>query len=133
MHLRPISFVALFFVSLAGSWGCSSASGELPTLIPTKGKVTYKGKPLTSGVVRFEPDGYGRAAAGRIESDGSFVLRTYKDGDGVVPGSHRVYVTETADKTLARDRAFKKFTQPTTSGVTAEVSAEKTEFTIDLK
>ncbi len=133
MQRRPISLVALLIVSLAGNWGCSSASGELPTLIPTKGKVTYKGKPLTSGVVRFEPDGYGRAAAGRIESDGTFVLRTYKDGDGVVPGSHRVYVTETADKALARDKAFKKYTQPGTSGQTAEVSAEKNEFTFDLK
>jgi hypothetical protein len=133
MHHRPISLVALLIVSLAGGWGCSSASGELPTLIPTKGKVTYKGKPITSGVVRFEPDGYGRAAAGRLESDGTFVLRTYKDGDGVVAGSHRVYVTETADKALARDRAFKKYTQPGTSGVTADVSTEKTDFTFDLK
>ena len=37
------------------------------------------------------------------------------------------------DKSLARDRAFKKFTQAGSSGLTADVNPEMTEFTFDLK
>ena len=37
------------------------------------------------------------------------------------------------DKSLARDRALRKYASPNTSGLTAEVSPEKTAFTFDLK
>ena len=84
--------------------------GALPSLIPVKGKVTYKGQPLTTGTVRFEPDGYGRMASGKLQSDGTYVLSTLKEADGVVAGTHRVFITD-LDKKLANDRAFKKYTQ----------------------
>ena len=113
-------------------WGCGSAGGALPALIPVKGRVTYKGQPVTKGVVRFEPDGYGRRARGQLQSDGTFVLTTDKEGDGVVAGDHKVAV-EGLDKSLAKDRALRKYSSPTTSGLTAQVSPEKTEFTFDLK
>jgi hypothetical protein len=101
-------------------------------LIPVKGKVTYKGQPVTKGVVRFEPDGYGRPASGELQADGTFELRTFKPGDGVVAGEHRVTVSE-LDKSLAKDRALRKYRGANISGLKAEVSPEKTEFTFDLK
>ena len=61
--------------------------------VPVKGKVTYKGKPLTEGEIVFEPDNSGREAHGSIQPDGSFELTTFKTGDGAVPGTHRVAVT----------------------------------------
>ena len=75
-------------------------------LLPVKGKVTYKGQPVAKGTIRFEPDGYGRPATGRLQSDGSFVLGTNKEGDGVVAGAHRVSVSG-FDKPLASNRAEK--------------------------
>jgi hypothetical protein len=117
---------------LAPSWGCGSGSGTPPSLIAVKGKVTYKGKSLTKGVVKFEPDGFGRAATGQLQSDGTFVLGTNKEGDGVVAGSHRVSIVG-LDKSLAKDRAMKKYTSPNTSGLTAEVDNDHTEFPFDLK
>jgi hypothetical protein len=97
-------------------------------LVSVKGKVTYKGQPLTKGVIRFEPSGYGRAASGKLQSDGTYVLSTLKDGDGVVAGKHTVYLTD-IDAKLGKDRAFRK----AMLDLTAEVSPEKNEFTFDLK
>ena len=124
---------ALTAVLLVPNWGCGVGSGQqLPSLILVKGKVTYKGRPVTKGSIRFEPEGFGRMARGELQSDGSFVLTTTKDGDGVVAGAHRVSVAS-SDKTLANDRAFRKYASPNTSGQTADVDAEHTEFTFDLK
>ena len=95
--------------------------------------MTYKGQPLTMGIVTFEPDGYGRMATGKLQSDGTFILSTLKDGDGAAVGHHRVFVTD-VDKSLAKDRAFKKYTRARIPpSLTADVDAEKTEFTFDLK
>jgi hypothetical protein len=124
---------AVLAASLAGaSWGCGGGSAPLPDLIPVKGKVTYKGQPVTRGVVRFEPDGYGRMASGQIQGDGTFELSTLKPGDGVVAGEHRVSVGE-FDKSLASNRALKKYGSANISGLKAEVTPENREFTFDLK
>jgi hypothetical protein len=119
-------------VLLASGSGCSSGSGTLPSLIPVKGKVTYKGKPLTKGVVKFEPDGYGRKARGQLQSDGTFVLTTDKDGDGAVAGHHQVSITGTGSHP-AKEVVPKKYTQRVTSQLTADVDPEHTEFVFELK
>lgn len=124
--------VALVALLVAPCWGCGSSSGTPVTLIPVKGKVTYKGQPVTKGVIQFEPDGYGRPARGQLQSDGTFELTTLKPGDGVVAGEHRISFRD-FDKSLAKDRALKKYESPNTSRLTAEVSPENTEFTFDLK
>ena len=132
MRFRQPDSILLSLILLGTCWGCGSAEGTAPSLIPAKGKVTYKGQPLTQGIVRFEPDGFGRMATGKLQSDGTFVLSTYKKDDGVVAGVHKVFITD-LEKTLAKDRTFKKYTQAASSGLTAEVSAEQTDFPFDLK
>ena len=125
---------ALAAVMMILTWGCggSGGPGGGAALLPVKGKVTYKGKPLTSGIVKFEIDGYGRPATGKLQSDGSFALGTMKEGDGAIPGEHQVTVAG-FDKSLAKDRALKKYANARTSGLTAEVDADHTEFTFDLR
>jgi hypothetical protein len=112
-------------------WGCGLRSGPVTGLIPVKGRVTHKGAPVQKGEVTFVPDGYGREARGRIQPDGSFVLTTDKEGDGVVAGEHKVTITD-LDKTLASDRAVMKYASPNTTTLTAGVDAEHTEFAFDL-
>ena len=113
-------------------WGCGPAGrGTLPSLIPVKGKVTYKGKPLTEGRITFLPD-YGREAHGEIQPDGTFVLTTDKDGDGAVAGEHRVSITN-LEKSLDKDRGMTKYASPNTSQVIAKIDAEHTEFTFNLQ
>ena len=49
---------ALAAALLVPAWGCSVGSGQnVPGLLPVKGKVTYKGRPVTKGMIRFEPEG----------------------------------------------------------------------------
>jgi hypothetical protein len=130
---RPRFFI-LTVLLIGTCWGCGSggAAGSLPGLVPVKGKVTFKGKPVTKGVVQFEPDDYGRPASGELQSDGTYVLTTLKTGDGVVPGHHRVTISGTGSHP-SKELVPKKYRQPHTSGLTADVSAEKTEFDFDLK
>jgi hypothetical protein len=132
MRSRLPKSIALVTILLGVCWGCGPSVGVIAPLLSVKGKVTYKGQPLTQGIIRFEPDGYGRMATGKIQSDGSFVLSTLKEGDGVVAGAHKVFITD-VDKTLAKDRVFKKYMVASDTGMVAEVGPEKTEFAFDLK
>jgi hypothetical protein len=133
MRIRKQKSIGLAAMFLAVCWGCGPAGrGVAPSLIPVKGKVTYKGQPLISGTVRFEPDDFGRPASGKLQSDGTYVLSTAKEADGVVAGSHKVSITN-VDNKLGKDRAFQRFMQPASSKLTAEVSPEATEFNFELK
>ena len=132
MRTSLAKLVALAALLVGPCWGCGSSSGTLAPLIAVKGKVTYKGQPVTKGVVEFEPEGYGRPAKGQLQSDGTFELTTFKPRDGVVAGAHRISISE-FDKSLAKDRALRKYGSPITSRLTAEVSPENIEFTFDLK
>ena len=132
-HHRSLRLFTLGALLLVSNGGCGSiGGGQAPSLVPVKGKVTYKGQPLTSGVVHFDPDGYGRPATGKLQSDGSFTLGTMKEDDGVVAGSHLVTIGG-FDKPLASDRTLKKYGLRRDSGLTAEVDADHTEFNFDLK
>ena len=129
-HGFKLATLVLF--ALAACVGCGEkGAGTLPELIPVKGKITLKGQPLSSGTVRFEPDDFGRPASGKINSDGTFVLSTHKEGDGVVAGHHRVSITNLDPKSKAA-AALKKHLATTKSPLEADVSAEQTEFTFTI-
>lgn len=123
--------MALFacMVLSAGWLGCGSASVGPVSTLPVKGKVTYKGTPITSGQIRFEPEGMGREAHGEIQPDGSFELTTYSSGDGAVPGAHRVSI-----KSVGRTKKLPlKYANPSSSQLELTISADKTEYAINLE
>jgi hypothetical protein len=122
--------LVLTVLALSLCWGCGSSEGPyVGTTVPVKGKITYKGKPLTQGQITLEPESAGREAHGSIQPDGSFELSTYKQGDGAVPGTHRVSVTGTSKK----DKLPAKYQSLGSSKTEIEVAEGKTEYTIDLK
>ena len=123
--------ICLYALFVFSCWGCGSGSGTLPSLVPVKGIVKYKGQPLTKGTVRFEPDGYGRMATAQIQPDGTFVLSTLSKDDGVVAGLHKVSIRDTGPSSK-KELVPKKYSDPKTSMLTAEVDSEHTEFTFDL-
>jgi hypothetical protein len=121
-----LSSAALLLVPFLGA-GCGSSAAQGAATLPVKGKVVLKGKPLTKGTIRFEPEGAGKEGFGEIQPDGTFVLTTYKKDDGAVVGNHRVSIN-TIDKSVPV-----KYGSPNTSKLEIEVSEGKTDYTIDLK
>lgn len=81
--------------------GCGGDTGK-PKLGRVSGKVTYKGQPVTKGIVSFVPSGgpgaeTGQAATGEIGPDGEYTLTTFDKGDGAVLGEHKVLVQSRED------------------------------------
>ena len=115
-----------------------------------QGKVTYEdGTPITAGFVNFSSDT--SLSRGKIRSDGSYVVGTLKDTDGIPQGTYKVYITgaEVAMETAQSQRprvdamgnpiqtmaAYRKLVHPkymttSTTPITCEIPAEKNRFDI---
>jgi hypothetical protein len=117
-----IAFTTLAGLGLTLFPGCGSSGGAAaaPT-VPVKGKVTYKGKPVTQGQITFEPTDSGREAHGEIKPDGTFELSTFKPGDGAVTGTHKVTVKGAGRGVRPR------------GGTQVEVSEGSTEYAVELQ
>lgn len=94
---KVLGFLGLFGLLAVTSVGCGGSSGEFK-VAPVKGKVIFNGQPVTSGSIHFRPvavqgakEGMqGKPASGQIQSDGTFVLTTFRQGDGAIVGKHEV-------------------------------------------
>jgi len=132
--------VGLISVVAAGAVGCGSRDPDAVKAVPAAGTVTYKGNPVDTGTVGFEPE-KGRAASGTIK-DGRFVLSTYGDDDGAIPGKHRVAVVatkQTPGKNKKGDEGStvfvipQKYANPDTSELVVEIPPSgKTDLVIEL-
>lgn len=122
----------LYFASyllLAATLGCSD---RLDTY-PVTGKVEFAtGGAVHVGTIELKSREHGVQARGPIQSDGSFVLTTYQDGDGAVAGMHDCVVVQfvmTEDVEGLRSSTIgvvdPRFGSYATSGLTIEVSATK--------
>jgi len=126
-------FITLFL--LAGLVGCNNH-------VKLSGKVIYSdtNEPLEAGTVIFLAENETFQARGEIEKDGTYVLATLRENDGLPPGNYRVYVNSayryetqengpTAEIRLITD----KYTSPETSGLVCEVdrSTKKFEFQVE--
>jgi len=84
-----LALVLVPFVSIAG------CGGETAPLTPVKGKVSYHGSPLHTGMIVFSPDeahgNSGPLARAEIQADGTYVLQTGEQ-PGARPGFYRVTV-----------------------------------------
>jgi hypothetical protein len=141
-------------------WVCPACAGVLvtalfagcgptgPTVIPIRGEVIYKGAPLKEGTVVYLPKetGEARQASGRIQADGSFVLTTFKNADGVAPGDYDIVVyafapqagniptraeLEAAHEAGRPQRQViipEKYTNPETSGLSDTVDSDHSGF-----
>jgi hypothetical protein len=162
MNRRPylVSFRArlagLLFCSSATLFlGCGQSAGDHPPVYAVNGKVLYKGKPISAGVVLFELERDAPAfsssgplrATGRIEADGSFRLMTFQGVEGAPAGSYRVGISSIPPRSEANildastsarkgnpDVLKGRYSDPRTSGLRTEVLKDKTnEPTFDLK
>ncbi len=96
-----ISFCRIWVVVVfAMQVGCGRSDPY--ATVPVKGVVTCNGKPLANGVINFTPvadqegrgeGNRGRAALGKTDEEGRFVLTTYKNNDGAIVGRHMVTIS----------------------------------------
>lgn len=91
MHLRTISFVLLLG---AACWCGCAPSG--PERVVVCGSVTYRGKPIEQGSIRFVPLGETQGpAAGAVIQQGKYEASAK---GGVLVGTHRVEITAVAPR-----------------------------------
>ena len=117
-RVRGILWVAVIVVA-----GCGPSTSETAKV---RGTVTLDGKPLTQGIIKIIPE-RGRAGKGRLQTDGSFIVMTYEDGDGARVGPAAVTVTAATGGTHEGEErqwiAPSKFTNPSSSGLTCDIAA----------
>jgi hypothetical protein len=131
--MRAVSCCRSFLVLLSlVAVGCGRPAHELETA-PVRGQVTLDGAPLPSGYV-VVPTARGRMASGAIQADGTFVLSTYEEGDGVQIGTHPVVVNEVPPDEFAnvpperRVRIPTRYARAGTSGLSIDVISGEDNF-----
>jgi len=86
MMLKRNLIVAFAILLVATFSGCYPTAN-------VKGTVTAGGKPVEGGDIIFSPQDKGvKPAAGQIEKDGTFVLKT-SGNNGLTPGKYKVLFT----------------------------------------
>ena len=112
--------------------GCSNHAASV------SGNVTLDGKPLTKGDISFYASG-AAAASGQIDASGNYTLSTGTE-KGLQPGSYQVTIVandiiEPTDKfasLIPKLITPAKYSNATTSGLTAEVKSGKNTFDFNL-
>ena len=86
--------------------GCGGGGGADATYA-VSGTIKFDdGSPVTQGSIHFRRAGStaGGGGDGQIGSDGSFVVGTYTEDDGLSPGEYKVYLSSTgAEEAVADD------------------------------
>jgi hypothetical protein len=140
MMSRRLAAIGVAIV-LVGVLGCPQPGAET---LKVTGTVTYNGQPIEGVNVGFLPDS-GRGAGGVTDASGRFTLSTFEPGDGAVPGTHKVVITEPSEDepmpgteeaenwTPPEPRFPAKYGDPSKSGFTATVERGKpNDFTFDM-
>jgi hypothetical protein len=118
--------------------GCGDNRGR----VPVTGVVSFDGKPLESGNIRFGGD-QGAAGAGAIVN-GEFSLNESGSQSGVLPGKYDVLIASWVEErgSVRPDGSFSRgitripllYLDPAQSGLTAEVKkGHANRFTFELK
>ncbi len=120
----------LIVVTTTALAGCGDGR---PERVPVAGVVTIDGTPLNRGFITFVPE-QGRSSSGDIDAQGRFELFSYKPGDGVLLGNHKVEVVaiETISDTKMRWLVPKKYANRDSSGLTCEVDGPRDDVEIEL-
>lgn len=85
---RLLTLLIAFVVIAVVTVGCQKKRD----LTPISGRVLYEGKPLSHGVVSFQPES-GQPSFGTIQSDGTFQLTCRGEGNGATVGKNRIRIT----------------------------------------
>jgi hypothetical protein len=102
-----------------------------PNAATVTGRVTYKGKPLSSGFVTLVGQD-GRKFSASIRADGSYGFR----GVTVPPGQYRVMIDDSVTLGKGQERGAvipERYRNPETSGITAKLNRGENIFDLSLQ
>lgn len=132
--------VVLATLMLSVVIGCG---GDSDGRLAASGTVTLGGSPLSEGMIVFADDSGESAGVGMIQ-DGSFELNQSANSPGIKPGTYGVAITSweqepggvDADGEIVEEgksRIPERYSVAETSGLTATVSPDETDFTFALE
>jgi hypothetical protein len=121
----------LLFVFVMLTSGC-----QANTKASVKGKVTYKGQPVTTGSVNFVMAAKGVAAQANLDSTGTFTIP-----EGLEAGSYKVYLSPPLPEQLPPGKMSNrpaynippKFQDPTQSPLAKDVKAGNNEIPVEIE
>ena len=135
-------FVPVLPILVCCALGCGKSG---PPLAKVGGNVTLNGKPVTAGIVIFQSADGLVNVMGDLDANGNYELKTH-DAAGIAPGKYRISLKPPApnyetppladagqrdprpqDKTIAQ-----RYWSADTSGLTADVTLEKTQYDLQL-
>lgn len=137
---RPAAVFLLLVAALGATSGCGNRG---PETVPVRGRVTYGGGPWPKpGTITFvthkpNPDYPSRPGSAEFDTEGNFVVTSWRPGDGLAPGTYRAsvdcwVVPETMDKPgSGRNCVPAKYRNSQTSGF--EVTVEPGKPLADLR
>ncbi len=106
---------------------------------PVAGKVVLKGqadaKALTGYLVTLESTEQRVSGFGEIQADGTFQITTFAEGDGAVPGKHRIAVTPPtpdSDQPRPPSKIDTRYLEFSNSGLETEIRPGKNEVVLEL-
>jgi hypothetical protein len=120
-------------------------SGCRSELVDASGKLTYKGKPVPSVLVMFQPEDGSRRSTGVTDDDGRFSLRFSRTQTGVKRGRHTIVLKYevSAEEELGKKKSPlskelkaiipSKYGDPKKSPLHREVTENGQFFDIDLE
>ena len=125
--MRCWTLLTLGSLAAAVLLGCGS-QGPFE-YVPVSGRVVYDdGSPVTVGKAYFVPDAppkdgmHPRTATADLNSDGSFQsVTSYKPGDGLIPGKHKVAIMFAEDEN-GQPLVAKQFTSFATSPLVVDTA-----------
>ncbi len=137
---NPLSGLSWLLVFAFSGCGGAYQTGDIETVVPVNGTLTFQGKPLENYQVVFMPLDGRRVATGITDANGNFKLGTNDAGDGAPPGKCEVAVmfappdTAQPGNEVIIDNPAKlpkpkvkipaKYNDPKKSGITQEIPSD---------
>lgn len=133
--VRTLGLVLL----VVGVAGCGEKGARLS---PVSGKVTFQGKPVAKGMIRFSSPQAAIDILANLQSDGTYSVRMAR-GAGLPKGTYKVAImppqasapvgTMTLPPPPSCPDIPEKYRNPSTSGLTLTVKAGGSPFDIDMQ
>jgi hypothetical protein len=133
-HAHTLPWLAMVCLTTIAATGCSRHhedkwSRARPPVFKTTGRVMWNGEPAAGAIVALNSLSHNLTASGMTDTNGEFVLTTWRQGDGATAGDHRVTIQTilisgwTADLSPIEVNTMPPiYEKPETSGLTATIS-----------